>query len=49
MYLLHKIVIKADLSGFVITKHSVVCEQCVKSLGVTTSGFDFLFARAFIH
>ena len=37
------IVIKTDLSGFVVTMHSGLCEQYVKSLGLTPSGFDFLF------
>ena len=37
------IVIKTDLSGFVVTMHEGACEQCVKSLGLTPSGFDFLF------
>ena len=37
------IVIKTDLSGFVVTMHSGLCEQHVKSLGLTPSGFDFLF------
>ena len=35
--------------GGVVTILSVLCEQCVKSLGVTASGFDFLFARALVH
>ena len=37
------IVIKNDLEGFVVTMHSGLCEQYVKSLGLTPSGFDFLF------
>ena len=37
------IVIKTDLSGFVVTMHWGVCEQCAKSLGLTPCGFDFLF------
>ena len=36
------IVIRTDLSGFVVTMHSGLCEQYVKSLGLT-SGFDLLF------
>ena len=36
-------VIKTDLSGFVVPMHSGLCEQYVKSLGLTPSGFDFLF------
>ena len=36
------IVIKTDLSGFVVPMHSGLCEQYVKSLGLTPSGFDFL-------
>ena len=35
--------IKTDLSGFVVTMHSGLCEQYVKSLGLSASGFDFLF------
>ena len=35
--------IKTDLSGFVVTVHSGLCEQYVKSLRLTPSGFDFLF------
>ena len=36
--------IETDLSGFVVTMHSGLCEQYVnKSLGLTPSGFDFLF------
>ena len=37
------IVIKTDLSGFVVPMHSGLGEQYVKSLGLTPSGFDFLF------
>ena len=37
------IVIKTDLSGFVVPMHSGLCEQYVKSLGLTSLGFDFLF------
>ena len=37
------IVIKTDLSGFVVTMHSGLCKQYVKSLGVSASEFDFLF------
>ena len=37
------IVIKTDLSGFVVPMHSGLCEQYIKSLGLTPSGFDFLF------
>ena len=33
------IVIKTDLSGFIVTMHSGLCEQN----GLTPSGFDFLF------
>ena len=36
------IVIKTDPSGFVVPMHSGLCEQYVKSLGLTSSGFDFL-------
>ena len=35
--------IKTDRSGFVVTMHSGLCEQYVKSLGLSPSGFDFLF------
>ena len=38
-----EIVIKTDLSGFVVQMHSGLCGQYVKSLGLTPSGFDFLF------
>ena len=34
---------KTDLSGFVVTMHSGLCEQYVKSLGLMASGFDFPF------
>ena len=34
--------IKTDLSGFVVTMHSGLCEQNVQSLGLTASGLDFL-------
>ena len=37
------IVIETDLKGFVVTMRSGLCEQYVKSLGLTPSGFDFLF------
>ena len=37
------IVIKTNLSGFVITIHSGLCEQYVKSFGLSASGFEFLF------
>ena len=36
------IVIKTDLPGFGVPIHSGLCKQYVKSLGLTTSGFDFL-------
>ena len=32
-----------DLSGFVVTMHSGLGEQYVKSIGLSTFGFDFLF------
>ena len=35
--------IKAGLSGLVVTMHSGLFEQCVKSLGLTPSEFDSLF------
>ena len=38
-----KIVIKTDLPGFVVPVHSGLCEQYVKSLGLTPSRFAFLF------
>ena len=37
------IVIKTDLSGFVVTMHWSFCEQCAKSIRLTPCGFDFLF------
>ena len=37
--------IKTDLPGFVVAMHSGLCEQYVKSLGITPSGFDYLFHR----
>ena len=43
------IVIKTDLSGFVVTIHSCLCEQYVQSFGLTASGFDLLFARTLLH
>ena len=36
-------VIKTDLSGFFVPMHSGLCEQYVKSLGLMSSGVDFLF------
>ena len=35
--------IKTDLSGFVVTMHSGLCEQYVKSLRLRRREFDFLF------
>ena len=37
------IMIETDLSDFVITMHSGLCEQYVQYLGLTLSGLDFLF------
>ena len=37
------IVIKTDLSGFVVPVHSGLCKQYAKSLRLTSSGFNFLF------
>ena len=37
------IMIKTDLSMFVVTMRSGLCEQNVKSLGLKPSGLDFLF------
>ena len=37
------VVIKTDLSGLVVTMHSGLCDQYVKSLELPPSGFDFLF------
>ena len=37
------IMIKTDLSGFVITMHLGLCKKYVKSLGLKASGFDFNF------
>ena len=41
--------IKSNLSGFVVTMHSGLCEQYVQSLGLTASGLDFLVARTLLH
>ena len=38
-----KVMIKTNLSGFVVTMHSGLCKHYVKYLGLTPSGFDFLF------
>ena len=35
--------IKTDQSGFVVPMHPGLCEQYVDSLGLTPSGFEFLF------
>ena len=35
-------VIKTDLSGFVVTMHYGVCEQYIKAFSLSTSWFDFL-------
>ena len=43
------IVIKTDLSGFVVTMNPGLCEQYIQSLGLTASGLDFMFARALMH
>ena len=37
------IMIKTDLSGSVVTKHSGLCEQYLKSLGLSALGFNFMF------
>ena len=38
-----KIVMKTDLPGFAVPVHSGLCEQYVKSLRLTPTGFAFLF------
>ena len=35
--------IKTDLSGFVVRMHLDLCEQYVKSRGLSALRFDFLF------
>ena len=40
------IVIKTDLSGFVVTMHLGLCEQYIKSLGLTASGFGLLHTHS---
>ena len=37
------LVIKTDLSGFVVTMHSGLCEQYIEYLGLSASIFDFMF------
>ena len=37
------IMIKTNLSGFVVTMHSGLCGQYIKSLSLMASGFNFLF------
>ena len=39
-------VIKTDLLSYVFTMHSDLLEQFVQSLGLMTSGLDFMFALA---
>ena len=43
------IVIKTDLSGFVVPMHSGLCEQYVKSLGLRPRDLTSCFARALVH
>ena len=43
------IVIKTDLSGFVVPVHSGLCEQYVKSLGLRPRDLASCFARALVH
>ena len=43
------IVIKTDLSGFVVPVHSGLCEQYVKSLGLRPRDLTSCFARALVH
>ena len=42
-------VVNTDLSRFVATMHSGLCEQYVKSLGLATLWFDFLSCVVAIH
>ena len=41
--------IKTDLSGFVVTMHSGLCEQYVESLRLRRRDLTFCFARALVH
>ena len=41
--------IKTDLSGFVVTMHSGLCEQYVKSLRLRRRDLTSCFARALVH
>ena len=41
--------IKTDLSGFVVTMHSGLCEQYVKSLRLRRQDLTSCFARALVH
>ena len=43
------IVIKTDLSGFVVPMPSGLCEQYVKSLGLRPRDLTSCFARALVH
>ena len=42
-------VIRTDLSGFVVPMHSGLCEQYVKSLGLRPRDLTSCFARALVH
>ena len=41
-----KILIKTDLSGFVVTMHSGMCDEQILYIGLTVSELDFLSERA---
>ena len=41
--------IKTDLSRFVVTMHSGLCEQYIKSLDLTALGIDFVFTHTLMH
>ena len=43
------IVIKTELSGFVVPMHSGLCKQHVKSLGLRPRDLTSCFARALLH
>ena len=41
--------IMTDLSGFVVTMHSGLCEQYIQSLGLTALESDFLLAHYLMY
>ena len=41
--------IKTDLSGLIVTMHSGLCEQYVKSLRLRRRDLTSCFARALVH